>query len=125
MRNLEQERVRKAYEFVISVKGNEEREKKYSSLARKLPSMITQSGLITTLAFLKSKEKKEEEASGILLNHLLKYFSEKFNTKNDYDDVIRKLYNANITEYLYISQEMIAFSIWLKRIAEGELKHEE
>ncbi len=123
MKSLDQYRMKKAYTYVCSVKGEENIESKYSSLAKKLPSMVVQNGLLATLSFLKSKE-KGEDATHKLLSQLIEYLSNLLKTENTYDAVISKLYSIDVTDYIHISNEIIAFSIWLKRITEGELENE-
>ncbi len=125
MRSLQQDRMKKAYKYVCIAKGEGKIESKYATLAKKLPSMIVHNGLITTLTFLKSKEKNEEDATKLLLNQLVEYLSKELQTENNYNEVIAKLCNIDLIDYIRISNEMIAFSTWLKRIAEGELENEE
>lgn len=125
MQSLEQQRMKKAYKYACIAKGEEKIESKYATLAKKLPSMIVHNGLITTIAFLRSKEKNEEDATKLLLSQLIEYLSKELKTENNYDAVIAKLHNIDLIDYIRISNEMIAFSTWLKRIAEGELENEE
>ncbi len=121
MKMKEQIRAGKAYSFVEEVKNTKDSiEGKYKSLAKKLPQMITQNGLLSTLSFLKSKGKGEHE---LLLKHICEYLAEELSLgKKDYDSLKEKLLNMNLEKYMFISQEAIYFTIWLKRIAEGELK---
>lgn len=121
MKMKEQIRAGKAYSFVEEVKNTKDSiEGKYKSLAKKLPQMITQNGLLSTLSFLKSKGKGEHE---LLLKHICEYLAEELSLgKKDYDSLKEKLLNMNLEKYMFISWEAIYFTIWLKRIAEGELK---
>jgi CRISPR-associated protein Cmr5 len=126
MRTLEQERMARAYEFVRDAKTSGVA-KEYKSLAQKLPSMITGNGLLTTLAFLKSKAKKEKgkkNAHLILLEQFCDYMAERFslNSEEDrYESLKERLLGAEVDEYLYMSREALNFAVWLKRIAEGEI----
>ncbi len=126
MRSFEQERLRRAYEFVREVKGKSF-EESYSSLVKRLPSMISHNGLITTLAFLRAKGKKkegEENAHSLLLKQLTEYFNERFGTPKDYEKLVEELSQVDVARYLWMSKEMVSFSTWLKRMAEGLLKDE-
>ena len=122
MKSVEQERMKKAYNYVMRVKDSNI-EGKYASLAKKLPAMIVQNGLVTTIAFLKAKAKEGNE-HGILLSQLCEYMDEKLGRTGTGRTLITYLQDISLEEYLYISQEAIAFATWLKRIAEGELKDE-
>ena len=124
MQNSEQQRMKKAYKYVCIAKEEEKIESKYAALAKRLPSMIVHNGLITTIVFLKSKEKNEEGATKLLLSQLVEYLSKELKTENKYDAVITKLHNIDLIDYIRISNEMVAFSTWLKRIAEGEIEDE-
>jgi len=121
MKMKEQIRAGKAYSFVEEVKNTKDSiEGKYKSLAKRLPQMITQNGLLSTLSFLKSKGKGEHD---LLLKHISEYLAEELSLeKKDSEDLIKELLNMNLERYMFISQEAIYFAIWLKRIAEGELK---
>lgn len=131
MRSLDQERMRKAYEFVQDVKQNHSSiANEYSSLAKKLPAMIVNNGLITTMVFLRSKTKKKKEeekttANEKLLEQLLSYI---VNGNQDTDkkyEIFRKcVEDMDIEEYLFLTQDVLAFATWLKRIAEGEIEDE-
>ena len=122
MKTAEQERAKRAFEFVSQVLDNEKIKKDYLGTVRKIPQMITYNGLITTLAFLKSKENHEDYK--MALNHLTEYLCEKLGIENDYRKLLETLYESPLEKYMFITQEAIYFSIWLKRIAEGEIKDE-
>ncbi len=133
MRSLDQERMRKAYEFVQDVKQNHSGiANEYSSLAKKLPAMIVNNGLITTMVFLRSKAKKKKEEEGEkttanekLLEQLLSYIiSENQDTDSKYEIFRKRVENMDIEEYLFLTQDVLAFATWLKRIAEGEIEDE-
>lgn len=127
MKTLEQIRAQKAYIYVSYVKGKEI-EKEYKSLAKRLPQMITQNGLLTTLAFLKSKAKEEngrKNAHSVILDQIAEYLSERFNIgSQDSESLMKELLETHVESYLYISEEATKFATWLKRIADGELEDE-
>ena len=111
---------------------------KYLSYARKLPSMIIYNGLLTTVAFAKAKAKKasarakveEREKVNIeglawekLLEHL-KEFLRREGINQDNKDLIEFLSEREVQEYRFITKRVLDFSLWLKRIAEGEIEDE-
>jgi len=149
MRSKVQELAQLAYECVKQVKdkANEidkmnkkgkDFASKYLSYARKLPSMIIYNGLLTTVAFAKAKAKKasarakveEREKVNIeglawekLLEHL-KEFLRREGINQDNKDLIEFLSELEVQEYRFITKRVLDFSLWLKRIAEGEIEDE-
>jgi CRISPR-associated protein, Cmr5 family len=152
MRSKLQELAQLAYKCVKQVKdkANEMDEKgkdftsRYLSYAKKLPSMIIYNGLLTTVAFAKAKAKKastkakvEEEKKGqrekgekvealawkMLLGHLEKFLNEE-GIKQENKDLIEFLSEREVQEYRFITKRVLDFSLWLKRIAEGEIEDE-
>jgi CRISPR-associated protein Cmr5 len=133
MRSKVQELAQLAYECVKQVKdkANEmdkmnkkgkEFASKYLAYARKLPSMITYNGLLTTVAFAKTKAKKED-AWRKLLEHLER-FLRKEGIKQDNKDLLEFLSEREVQEYRFITKRVLDFSLWLKRVAEGEIEDE-
>jgi len=141
MRSKVQKLAQLAYECVKEVKGKEFASK-YLAYARKLPSMIIYNGLLTTVAFAKTKsrkayakaevkegkkDKKEKNievlAWKILLEHLEKFLNEE-GIKQDNKDLIQFLSELEVQEYRFINKRVLEFSQWLKRVAEGEIEDE-
>jgi len=146
MRSKVQELAQLAYECVKQVKDEAKKmnEKgrdfasRYLSYAKKLPSMIIYNGLLTTVAFAKAKAKKAstrakvEEGEKVnieglawekLLEHL-KEFLRREGINQDNKDLIEFLSEREVQEYRYITKRVLDFSLWLKRIAEGEIEDE-
>jgi CRISPR-associated protein Cmr5 len=121
MRSKVQKLAQLAYECVKEVKGKEFASK-YLAYARKLPSMIIYNGLLTTVAFAKAKAKKED-AWEKLLEHL-KEFLRREGINQDNEDLIEFLSEREVQEYRFITKRVLDFSLWLKRIAEGEIEDE-
>ena len=122
MRSKVQKLAQLAYECVKEVKDREFASK-YLAYARKLPSMITYNGLLTTVAFAKTKAKKED-AWEKLLEHL-KEFLRREGINQDNKDLIEFLSEREVQEYRFITKRVLDFSLWLKRIAEGEIEIED
>ena len=102
----------------ISVSFKKDLKKDYASHAKKLPQLIVSNGLVPTLAFYKSKGKERMQIyldlelwlkykNFIQGNHLLEY-----------------LLTSDANWLRVITVESLAFSQWLKRMAEVELKEE-
>jgi CRISPR-associated protein Cmr5 len=120
MRSKLQEVARFTYERVKAVKG-QDFEDKYSSHARKLPSMIVHNGLLTTVAFIRSKANSHEGWKAI--EEDIKAFLNEFERKNP-ENLVEFFANLSLQEYRLYTQKLLYFAQWLKRIVEGELKHE-
>ena len=137
MRSRVQELAQLAYECVKEVKGKDFASK-YLSYARKLPSMIIYNGLLTTVAFAKAKAKKTSTKAKVekgekanieglawekLLEHL-KEFLRREGINQENKDLIDFLSEREVQEYRFITKRVLDFSLWLKRIAEGEIEDE-
>ena len=88
--------------------------------------MIIYNGLLTTVAFAKTKAKKasiEGKAWKMLLGHIEKFLNEE-GIKQDNKDLIEFLSEREVQEYRFITKKVLDFSLWLKRIAEGEIEDE-
>lgn len=125
MQTRGQEIARKAAQCVAAVKAqNEDIQKKYGSLARKLPSLVLGNGLGQTLAFLKSKgydrgNLNPKKAEGLLYKDVSTY------VLGEKDDLLEKVMGESSFEYRRHTTEVLAFAGWLKRFAEAELGEEE
>ncbi len=120
MRSKLQEVARFTYERVKAVKGKGF-EDKYSSHARKLPSMIVHNGLLTTVAFIRSKASSDEGWETIEKD--IKAFLKEFEKKNP-ENLVEFFAGLSLQEYRLYTQKLLYFAQWLKRIVEGELKHD-
>lgn len=121
MRSRVQKIAMLAYDCVKEVKGKNF-EGKYSSHARKLPSMIVQNGILTTITFMKAKA-SSDEGWKVLLSHIERYMKEIENKKTD--NLLRLFGEMELSEYRLYTQNLLYFAQWLKRIVEGELKDEQ
>lgn len=136
-RNIEQKRGQQAWKNVseirdiVKLKNNEKLEKEYRSQARGLNAMIQINGLGQTLGFLKAKgENNENKASYLLLKHLTEWMQGHFiaaNSRvlqNGYDGLLKWVIDEQTSsaDYRRATTECMAFGMWLRRFAEGELK---
>lgn len=132
MTNLEQIRAASAFAKASDVaKPNGKiKARDYLSLARSLPAMFQNNGLLATWAFLLSKDEKHHEA---ILDALLKHLQSHFRHKNLVFTTIEPLTPSqaftehwihpqrklNGEQLMALTAEAIAFSGWLKRAAEA------
>lgn len=134
-RNSEQERGRQAWEFISEIKHvqNETLEKEYRTLTRRLNTMIQINGLGQTLGYLKAKGRNDSRrAPYLLLKHLTEWmrapdhFAIENRTAMDegHDGLLRWITDPGTgsTDYRRATTECLAFGLWLRRFAEGELK---
>ncbi len=134
MKTLKQEYATTAFRFVEEVRDKNFK-KDYLSRVKKLPSMITHNGLLTTLTFLYSKAKGdlENKADGVILRQLTEFLQsfEKKNSeqyKSDKEKIrgfIKELAEKTDSKGLLLyTKRALQLSQWLKRIAEGTFEGE-
>lgn len=131
MVNLEQIRAQRAFSCATVAAGFEDKNREeFLSLAKDLPAMFQNNGLLATWAFFLSKDKTAHAAlSAALLEHLQKHFrdpqleftvvealapSEAFT--NYWTRAGKELNGAQLMQ---LTAEAVAFSGWLKRAAEA------
>lgn len=123
-KEVDRDRAALAWEQICQVKNKSDIfQKKYGSLARKMPTFIQVNGLAQTLAFLKAKS-KENDHQIVIFQNLSEWIGNrfKFGSGDLLSDHILKMDSQN---YRLITNESLAFLQWLKRFAEAELKLEE
>lgn len=122
-KEIDRDRAAIAWDKICQVKENQSEnfQKKYGSLARKMPTLIQVNGLAQTLAFLKAKENDHQI---LMFKNLSEWISKRFNlgTGDLLSDHILKIDSQH---YRLITNESLAFLQWLKRFAEAELDTEE
>ena len=139
--NSEQKRGRQAWQNIQQIKhldtsADKKLEKEYRSLARGLNAMIQVNGLGQTLGFLKAKSKNEEKKPHYqLLHHLTTWMQKPEHFKASNREVMEKGYDGLLhwvtdpgtssDDYRRATTECLAFGVWLRRFAEGELKEPE
>jgi len=96
--------------------------KEYTNAAKSTASLIMNSGLMQTLAFLKSKNTDEHKA---LLAHLLKWLDIRFLTKKEESDppkfevVMKGLHQADSSTYMQLTSETMALLRWTRQFADA------
>ena len=113
---------------------------KYTSYAKKMPTMILTNGLGQTLAFIVSKrqkvkdknqpgtEKNPKNAYDLIYKHLTDYLKSDSTARKqmpkDKEDLLEWVISCDSSDYRYTTQELLAFLNWLKRFAEGMIEGE-
>lgn len=126
---LEQKRASMAWEQIEDVK-DENTQKKYGTLARKLPAMIQLNGLGTTLAFLLAKGKDEHK---LIYSHISKWVVTflQIRSSDDFENLLTRVREQrgqlldivrqeDVDSYRRATTEAIEYSIWLKRYVESK-----
>ena len=135
--NSEQQRGRQAWENIQAIKQlDDNTQKEYRSLARGLNAMIQINGLGQTRGFFKAKGKNDENKPHYRLlmhhtnwmqdpNHLKA--SNNAVMKTGHDGLLRWITDPDTSsdDYRRATTECLAFGVWLRRFAEGELKEPE
>ena len=129
MKTVKQKYTKVALQFIEEVnnKNNPSLKEKYLSRMKKIPSMITHNGLMSTLTFLYSKAKGdlEKEADGIILRQLVQFLKNPFEEHpqkvdlNTIQNFIRDLAEGDFKDLILHSKRAVELSQWLKRLAEG------
>jgi CRISPR-associated protein Cmr5 len=116
IKNVEQERAKKAYRFVeaaIAKYGQKSKKaKEYKSYLRSLAMMIKSNGINNTFAFVLAKGKDDNPYQ--LIDAQMR---EWFDVKEEC--FVKYLIHLNSNDYRKITIETLAFLSWLKRLAEG------
>ncbi len=118
-KTLEQKRAQHAWENAAG------RGKEYVNLAKGLPSLIMNSGLMQVMAFLHEKGKKSSHHRE-LAQHLLEWLSLRFekmrpdpNDLNDrkFENFMKNLIEADSRTYQDITAEAFAWLRWMRQMA--------
>ncbi len=108
-------------EIKKDAKGNNEKLDKYLTAIRRLPSTIVSNGLISAMAFYKSKQEKRKVYK--IVSELLK--KQKLLNFKENEDLLDFLVRIDANTLRFVSSQVLLIATWLKRIAEVELREEE
>jgi len=123
---LEQRRARHAWEAVTSLRNDQgaydDKAKKYAREAKKLPMRIMASGLGQALAFIRSKEDKDDESKlGKLHKDLTDWVLKKRPLKAAKPESLMESILLGDSEFLRrATDETLAYLQWLNRFSEAE-----
>lgn len=133
-KSIERERAKFAYQ--CAEKGSKiDKNKEYKAYVQKIPMLIKTNGLGAAFAFVKAKSSNDKNNAGYAYKLIYEQttnwlksepkelivdkLSPKKMDQSIEEDLIKVLINLNSPEYRAITNEVLAFFIWLKRFAEG------
>lgn len=114
MQTLEQRRAQDAWNRCAHYK------KEHVNLAKGLPALIMNSGLMQVLAFLNEKGGEHETVSKDLRTWLHGRFGGVFRT-GDFEPFMQALLNAEARDYQAITAEAFAWLKWLRQMAAARI----
>jgi CRISPR-associated protein Cmr5 len=91
--------------------------KEYVNLAKGLPALIMNSGLLQVMAFLEEKGPKQQHCS-VVARDLRAWLRRRFpEVPEDFDGFMRALMNADSSKFQAITAESLAWLRWLRQLA--------
>lgn len=91
-------------------------QKKYGSMAHKLPVLVRKAGLTQALAFVESRCEVEHR---LLLDHLAATLAE-----TDRGALLNSSRTTGLSDYMHLTRKVLAALAWYKRFAQSVLKVE-
>lgn len=92
-------------------------QKKYGTMAHKLPVLIRTAGLVQALGFV---DAKAQGSGGLMNGRLLDDLTATLGIANR-TDLLRQSREASVTNYLRLTQQALAALLWYKRFAQSVL----
>jgi len=122
--SLEMERMRDANDYVKKV--DKRMREDFTSLARRVPSLLLSSGLILTVAYLQKRSGKSEKAEsqaekpeGIILDYLKKRLEKMGLIPSNVSDLLDHLLGRDPSEIALMLDEALYSAEALKMVAEA------
>lgn len=97
----------------------------YTNLAKSVASLIMNSGLMQTLAFLQAKSSRDHPQYEVLLVHLTKWMGMRFMSRAKdapppgFAIVMQGMYQMDSSTYMQVSNEMMALLRWIRQLADA------
>ena len=115
MLTYDQKYARAAYDHVTTIKNtqDEKARKSYGSMSHKLPILIYKAGLVQALTFVEARGKEVQKQ---LLDDLAKSIN-----AGDREHLLKQAREAEISHYIYLTQQVLAALLWYKRFAQSIL----
>lgn len=101
------------YDQVSTVREKEPEYKKYGAMAHKLPILIRTAGLVQALAFVEARGKEIQKRLLIDLKTTIE--------PDDPRTLLKHAQQANLSEYMRLTQQIMAALLWYKRFAQSIL----
>lgn len=122
MKTLQQRYASAVYACIQDVKEryDEQKQKEYGSLAMKLPILVRQAGLVQALTFVDARYRDNREAHRHrILDDLAKVLGLPSGA-----DLLKRAREDTLSEYAFLTQQVLWALEWFKRFAQAELKVE-
>ena len=92
--------------------------KEYVNLAKSLPALMMNSGLMQTMAFLNEKGQKDRQCHGKLAEHLRHWLSDQFDgVPSDFEGFMEHLMDACPRRFQEITVEAFGWLRWMRQMA--------
>ena len=106
-----------ALERVRDYQGKDS-ESKYRTLCMKMPSLLKQSGLVQSLAFMRARD----DIGKVFCDELATTYGLLVTNDKSAGEVLQdQAQNAELPVYLVLSRDLIEVSVWFRRFAQSEL----
>jgi CRISPR-associated protein Cmr5 len=115
----DQDRARLAFEHVSRYEPQSPQAKKYASMVHALPALLRSAGLCQALHFVASRKNESQRA---LLEDLARQLRRVNERSTSGEALLALAREADLTEYLRLTQEAIACSSWYRRLVQAVLK---
>lgn len=129
LKGIEQGRAKYAFDAVngISKNGSKKLKESYKSVAKKLPVQIKTNGLGQTLAFVKSKGKKEQQKEKNGYDKLYDQIGNWLQTKDakrlvPQGELVERVIQLPSPAYRQVTVETLALLNWIRRFVDGLMK---
>lgn len=128
IKSIAQERAKYAWECA----KNNQNDKEYASLVRKIPTYVKANGLLNTIAFLYSKGNREEKVLndikgwlthstwGLINKNELTKIQKNEKEKDENELFIYYLVNSSAHDIMQYTSEVINLFTWLRRFVKAE-----
>ena len=128
-KTLEQGRAKVAYDSAEEGNGITKKSE-YKAYVKKIPMLIKANGLGATFAYVNAKSSTKTDKAGyayhLLYQHTTKWLKDEpkglISDMLTNDNLVKVLIGLNSHEYRAVTNEVLAFLVWLKRFAEGLIK---
>ncbi|MCS6900515.1 MAG: type III-B CRISPR module-associated protein Cmr5 [Myxococcales bacterium] len=123
MPSRDQERAALAFDHVSQFTGenNKAKAKKYGTMIHKLPALLQTAGLCQTMHFIQSRGDEDQKK---ILEHLAVQLRRVNHAIQNADSLLARVRQAELPEYLQLTDEAMACAAWYRRMVQGVLKVE-
>lgn len=117
--SLEQQRAQHAWEMAGD--GVQQFKKDYTNVAKAVPSLIMNSGLMQVLAFLNGKDGQHK----LLAEHLRDWLHRQHELPKDFNPCMKTLMKSEPRDFQLVTAEALAWLKWLRQMSDARTGGEE